>query len=79
MRLCAPAFVLRKTIRQTSQSKRTNMRFKILISTLAFTALTAPALATDGYVPEIGSAGSLAALTAVAGIAVILWERRRRT
>ncbi len=47
------------------------MRLKILISTLASMALTAPAWA-DGTVPEIGSAGSLAAITAVAAFAVIL-------
>ena len=53
------------------------MRHKLLISTLASMALTAPAWATP-VVPEIGSAGSLAAITAVAAVAVILWERRRR-
>ncbi len=64
------------------------MRLSILIAALASTASTLPALAHDGgdggpccgepwHVPEIGTAGSLAAITLVAGIAAILVARRR--
>jgi hypothetical protein len=31
-----------------------------------------------GHAPEIGAAGSLAALAAVGAFAVLIWERRRR-
>jgi MYXO-CTERM domain-containing protein len=59
------------------------MRFSNLLTTVMVSlALTAPALAqaaANPSVPEIGAEGSLAALTAVAGFAAILWHRRRRS
>ncbi len=56
------------------------------ISTI-LTAITVSALCVDSawaehhhgfHVPEIGGTGSLAALTAVAAYAAVIWERRRR-
>jgi hypothetical protein len=57
------------------------MRFSTLITTLAASiVVTAPAWAGIAPgVPEISATGSLAALTLVAGVAAIIWERRRHS
>jgi hypothetical protein len=52
------------------------MRLATMIATLASIGMTVPALAWD--VPEVSSSGSLAAITAVAALALIVWERRHR-
>jgi hypothetical protein len=59
------------------------MLFKGLMTSLATMALSVPAWAEkceDGCsrVPEVSSNGSLAAIVAVAALAAILIERRRR-
>ncbi len=59
------------------------MALKALMYSLASTVLTVPAWA-DGCdegrcrVPEVSSSGSLAAIVAVAALAALLYERRRR-
>ena len=58
------------------------MRFSILIATTLVTVFsTASAWAmgsNPNHAPEIGDAGSLAALIAVGAFAAVIWERRRR-
>jgi hypothetical protein len=60
------------------------MSFRILLAVVTPLALTATsALAGDRGpppgVPEVSSNGSLAAIVAVAAIAAMIWERRRRS
>ena len=55
------------------------MHLKALIATLTTMALTSGAWAVvTNPVPEVSSNGSLAAIVAVAALAAILFERRRR-
>jgi hypothetical protein len=59
------------------------MHLKALIYSLATLALSVPAWADDDdhhfhSVPEVSSNGALAAIVAIAALAAILYERRRR-
>ena len=60
------------------------MRFSILIATTLVTVFSTVSSWAGGQVPpgvhapEIGDAGSLAALIAVGAFAAVIWERRRR-
>ncbi len=57
------------------------MSFKVVLATLTALALaSAPTLAmVQAPVPEVSSNGSLAAIVAVAALAAMIWERRRRS
>ncbi len=56
------------------------MRVTTVLNAIAVSlVLTAPAMAGDWNVPEIGATGSLAGITAVVALAAILRRRRDRS